>query len=118
MNKLQQLKKKTDRLFQIKYKKLCCEICGKPAICCHHIVTKSLSAYLRYDPKNAISVCRYCHLAIHSGSDVHVQQRLIKVVGTKRMKYLADNRRKMVQVRSQKYYKKIIEELKGGGDAI
>lgn len=56
-----------DRLFQELSRGRLCEFCGKPAECCHHIIEKSRSEFLRWDYRNACPVCLHCHNEIHLG---------------------------------------------------
>lgn len=53
-----------DRLYpQLSYGRLC-YACGKPASQMHHIIGRS-NKILRWDYRNIIPVCSYCHQLMH-----------------------------------------------------
>lgn len=83
MNKLGPLKRKCDRLLQLKYVALNpnCLICPNPTSEMHHFVPKSQSNYLRYDPRNLINLCRRCHARHHLSGDPSIVAEIIRIKG-------------------------------------
>ena|ERR1051325_9315645 len=69
-DKRQILQKNCDRLLQELITTLHpnCEVCGKPAICGHHIFPKSTSNRLRYELGNISALCNWCHFSHHNGN--------------------------------------------------
>lgn len=43
-----------------------CLLCNEPVNCMHHFIHKSQSRKLRFEIKNAVPVCKKCHLRIHA----------------------------------------------------
>ena len=82
------LRNKADKLWFQKYLKSICEVCGKPAIQCHHFYHKGNYPHLRYDKDNAISLCRACHFVLHFGGNPEIQQKIIEKRGKKWYKLL------------------------------
>lgn len=111
-NPIKKLRKETDK----KYQQVCmaggelCELCGKQAYCCHHIIAKSLSSRLRYELKNAIKVCMGCHNRIHATADPALFKKIEKVIGKKRSDWLEKTRREPVRI-NLNYYKENLERL-------
>ena len=87
-----------------------CEYCGKPAVQIHHAIAKSLSAALRYDLRNGISLCAYHHLVLHAQADPDIMQQVIRQRGQEWYDYLEKNRHKIIKV-NKEYYKKVFAEL-------
>jgi len=52
----------------VSHNKCKCEWCRKPALVyqCHHVITKSSSAALKYDSENGIYLCKGCHFRVHN----------------------------------------------------
>ncbi len=44
------------------------EICGKPEMQAHHLITKKKSYYYRWDFKNGIALCPSCHFMAHNNT--------------------------------------------------
>ena len=65
---LEKVMKKADKLLTPLMRKVCpkCEACGNDMQVAHHWIEKSRSNYLRYDPRNLISLCHSCHTKIHN----------------------------------------------------
>jgi len=88
-----------------------CEIClRESAVCCHHIINKSLSNRLRYELINGIRVCQGCHNKIHSTADPAIFRRIEEVVGKERMAELERLRREEVKV-NEEFYQTNLEKL-------
>ena len=65
------VKKELDRLVQETSKGKRCRICGRSAVCYHHIVRRD-DNMCRYDPVNLMPVCKHCHDEIHNG---HINEK-------------------------------------------
>ena len=87
-----------------------CLVCGNKATTCHHYVPKSLSAYLRCDDKNLIPICNSCHFAHHTRSDPRIHEAIEKKLGKKWLKYINENRRKIIK-NNVGYWEKIWQTL-------
>jgi len=83
MNKLGALKRKCDRLLQLKHVPLNpkCLLCDNPTSEMHHFCPKSQSNYLRYDPRNLINLCRRCHARHHLSGDPSIVAEIIRIKG-------------------------------------
>jgi len=87
ISKKQRLKKKLDRLVQIKYQEKYpeCLVCGKPTDAMHHFIQKSQSLFLRWKLINLIPLCNICHFKHHSiGSrpgDPAIHAEILRVKG-------------------------------------
>ena len=69
-----------------------CVICGRPAIDVHHIIHRSQSNNLAYDPENGVPLCKGCHRKkIHLG-DFEANKRLLEYVGEERFQQLQAKR--------------------------
>src|SRR3989304_1233718 len=110
-NSIKKLRKEADKIFQQRcMDSELCELCGKQAYCCHHIIAKSLSNRLRYELRNSIKVCMGCHNWIHSRADPAIFQKIRKVKGKKIMNWLEKTRREPVKINKQ-YYENVIINL-------
>ena len=100
------LKKKLDRILQLKYTPLYskCLICDNPPSCMHHYILKSQSNYLRYDERNLVPICSKCHTLLHRCGDPRINQQIIKIKGHEWADTLEEDRRK--------YFKDTLENLK------
>jgi 5-methylcytosine-specific restriction endonuclease McrA len=92
-----------------------CLVCGKEATQVHHFVPKSISAYLRYNVLNGITLCYYCHIIrIHRQGDPLVYEAIIKKRGQawfKKLKKLKVEGEKKGGYLNANYYQKKIKEL-------
>ena len=77
------LKRKADRLLQLKYVPLNpkCFVCGGPTSEMHHFIYKSQSKYLRYSPLNLINLCRRCHARHHLSGDPSIVATILERKG-------------------------------------
>lgn len=113
MTKKQTLRKQADRLWFKRHLKKKCEVCGEPAIQCHHFYYKSNYGHLRYDEDNAISLCRGCHFLLHHQDPKRIEEKIIE----KRGKKWYNNLKKKAYTEPKgsyqtiKYYEDIIKEL-------
>jgi len=112
MNKIKKLRNKADKLFQ----QVClllepnCEACGKKAEVVHHFIPKSLSANLRYNIDNGISLCNSCHFKHHSTADPDIYEAMTKYKSTEWFELIGKERRKLIKP-TIAYYEKQIKKL-------
>ena len=107
---MKRLRNKADRLLQQKYVKGRCEVCGKPAQVAHHIVPKSQSNNLRYDPDNLAILCNACHFAHHTKGDPKIISKIIEIRGLEFMEELQKRRYQICKF-NKGYLEEIINEL-------
>ena len=109
-NKQTTLRRKADKLYQLKYRGTECLACGKPAEVVHHFIPKSQSNNLRYDPDNAISLCNSCHFSHHTKGDPHIVSTIIEKNGLEWVNEL-QNKRSVICKFGIGYLQDKIEEL-------
>jgi 5-methylcytosine-specific restriction endonuclease McrA len=82
-NKYRALEAKADRLLQQHYVPINpnCIVCGGMTSEMHHVVYKSQSNALRYDPLNLVPLCKKCHCRHHLSGDPNILATIIKVKG-------------------------------------
>lgn len=83
MTKLSQLKTRCERLAmqnRLEEHPLCL-VCGREAVTCHHFFPKSISAYLRLDPRNLIPICNPCHFSHHTKGDPKIHETIKQKMG-------------------------------------
>ena len=75
--------KKLDRLIQLKHVPLNpkCLVCGSKTAEMHHFVQKKMSAYLRYDKRNLIPLCKQCHASHHLAGNPHIVASIVIIKG-------------------------------------
>ena len=107
------LKNKADKLWFRLYLKPDCEVCGKPAIQCHHFYYKRNYPHLRYDKDNAISLCRACHFVLHHQDPHLIEDTIIARKGLKWHKLLQKRayKRPVGTFLTAQYYEDIIKQL-------
>ena len=112
-NKLAYYRKKADAAMQEYYREqdLKCEVCSGIYSCKHHFFTKKLSAVLRYDERNLISICQGCHTRHHQASDPRIHAKILENRGFEWHHNLEVENRKIIKP-SIKYYKTIIDKFK------
>lgn len=83
MSKYRALETKADRLLQQHYVPLNpnCIVCGGMTSEMHHVVYKSQSNALRYDPLNLVPLCKRCHCRHHLSGDPNILATIIKIKG-------------------------------------
>ena len=110
--------KKADELFMSPYRGQRCEVCGSTyQTCFHHVVPKSRSKALRYDPRNGIVLCQrhHCHgndLAPHSLNSMAVDRFMVwfKTNHHDRYQWIVENEKV-----DRKYsYRAALENMKAG----
>lgn len=107
----EKLRKKADRLLQKKYTFGFCEVCGLTrAHCCHHVVYKSRSNYLRYNPENLVRICNSCHDLHHRTGDPKILGTIIKKRGIEWYTKL-EQQRDIHQKLTVEHLRQIIKEL-------
>ena len=106
------LRKKADRLAQIKYVPLNqeCLVCGQPTSAMHHVIYKSQSANLRYNPSNLVPLCSRCHCKHHLSGDPVILATIIKKKGQEWFDELQQLRHIICKL-NKGYLKEVIEEL-------
>ena len=106
------LRKKADRLAQIKYVTLnpICLVCDGQTAEMHHFIPKSQSNNLRYDPLNLIPLCKKCHCRHHLSGDPSIVATIIKKNGFKWEENLQRRRHILCKI-NQGYLKDIIQKL-------
>lgn len=111
-NKLGLLKRKADKLYQIKYipEKPYSLVSGRPTEVLHHFIPKSQSSNLRYDPKNGIPLTNAEHFAHHTVGDPTILMAIEKNLGKDTVDYLQEARR-MICTLNIGYMNVIIERL-------
>jgi hypothetical protein len=58
-----------------------CIVCGGITNCMHHVVYKSQSNALRYNPLNLVPLCSKCHTRLHFSGDPAILGTIIKIKG-------------------------------------
>lgn len=103
------LRKKLDKLIQLKLVPLnpTCLVCGGKTSEMHHYIQKERSPYLRYQEKNLIPLCKYCHASHHLSGDPRIVEIIVAKRGKKWTKWIQDHRN--IFVKRDKFY---LEELK------
>jgi len=89
-----------------------CEVCGKPAIHCHHFYPKGLFSHLRFDIENGVPLCFHCHFSRHHKGDPTVNETIIEKRGKEwynKLKEKAQEKHRSYQTTG--YYYDIIEGL-------
>lgn len=104
------LRRKADRLLQEVYTKGNCEVCGEPAQCVHHVIYKSQSNFLRYNPKNLVPICNKCHSLLHKTGDSRILGTIIAKRGIEWHEELQIIRHELCCL-SEQYLKEIIDNL-------
>ena len=115
-NALKKLREKADKIWGDKYLGDVCEACGKSKyLLGHHFYWKKAYAFLRYCPTNHITLCKFCHWALHSGGDPKkIENKIINHNGIDwwlTLRKLSEDRVKVKA--SQGYYKEQITKLLG-----
>lgn len=89
------LKKKLDRLLQLKHVPLNpkCLVCGDRTSEMHHYIKKSHSNNLRYDKNNIVPLCKVCHCKHHISGDPRIHQVILKKKGHAWAEKLEEKRR-------------------------
>jgi len=111
-NPVKTLRNKADRLIQIKYVALnpSCIVCGQPTSEMHHVIYKSQSNNLRFDPLNIVPLCKSCHCKHHMSGDSFILATIIKVKGQDWFDDLQSRRHTICKF-NQGYLKEVIERL-------
>ena len=106
------LRSKADRLLQLKYVPLnpVCLVCGQPTSAMHHVIYKSQSANLRYNPSNLVPLCSRCHCKHHLSGDPVIIATIINKKGQEWFDLLQKKRHVICKF-NQGYLKEIISEL-------
>lgn len=104
--------KKCDDLLQDinRLKFVQCEVCGGKNEVAHHVITKALSSFLRYNLANLAHICFNCHFRHHIQSDPSILAKLIEIRGKEWYDWL-ENVRRTPQQTGIKYYQGVYEEL-------
>lgn len=114
MNPKAKLRKTADKLWFNKHLEENCEICGcSEYLQVHHFYYKSSYGHLRYDPENAITLCRKCHFILHHQDPKKITDEIIDLRGQKwynRLKKRAYNKPKS-SYQTIQYYEDIISKL-------
>ena len=113
------LREKADklaRLCALKKNGEVCEYCGKTEnIQVHHFIPRSDSAYLRYNLKNLVCLCSYCHIIkLHRKADPDIVPYIIKSRGQDWYDNLKALKKKGLEAKSittVKYYQEVIMAL-------
>ena len=87
-----------------------CEVCGRKNEVGHHVITKALSSYLRYNWLNLVHICHSCHFSHHIQSDPSILAKLIETRGKEWYDNLEKVRR-TPQKTGIKYYQDIYTQL-------
>jgi len=102
---------KADKLFQqwfiARHPK--CEMCGAPAVCGHHYITKSACSATRYYEPNMVAVCNGCHLGFHSNRSSVFNGKVVTKRGKAWWNDLMVERRMIIKTNIG-HYKSIIEK--------
>jgi 5-methylcytosine-specific restriction endonuclease McrA len=104
------LRHKADRLLQEKYTQGNCICCNREAQVVHHVVYKSRSNFLRYDPSNLIPLCNICHDKHHRTGDSAI---LASAVAKRGEAWLQDlqERRDISQKLTDEHLVEVIKQL-------
>ena len=105
-------RKKCDSLLQdiMREKYKFCEVCGGKNEVAHHVVTKALSSFLRYNLANLAHICKRCHFALHIQSDSSILAKLIEIRGKEWYAEL-EKQRRLPQQTGVKYYQQVYDDL-------
>lgn len=87
-----------------------CIVCGGTTNCMHHVVYKSQSNALRYNPINLVPLCSKCHTRLHFSGDPAILGTIIKVKGVEWFDELQSLRHETVKETKERL-ENIIEEL-------
>lgn len=103
----------TDRTLQDFYRTLglMCEVCDKPADVMHHFVPKSQSAFLRYDDRDLIPLCKGCHFRHHLTGDPLIHGTIQEKRGNEWFSELMILKRKLFSL-DRKFLESIISKYK------
>lgn len=106
------LRNKADKLLQQWGRKEYsgCFVCNSPEFCLHHVITKSSSAALRYDPANLLPLCNKHHCLIHKQPALITAQITVRL-GKKWVDYLSKNKFNPNLKTNKGYYQAIIADL-------
>ena len=114
-------RKAADELFMAKYRGQQCEVCGvvyKTVF--HHVIPKSRSTALRYDPRNGIILCQAHHTmgndkSAHSSNSMAVDRFMtwFKTTFPARYQWIKENER----IQRKFTYRQALENLRVGRDA-
>ena len=106
---------KADNALQDYYRKVWgdkpCEGCGSKMELVHHWVLKSHSNRLRYEEKNLIPLCKFCHSKVHGFHGELINAKIIISHGKKWLQKLQQLEREHISL-SPKKLEEIIEEHK------
>jgi hypothetical protein len=97
-----------------------CECCGNKATVAHHWIEKSRSSNLRYDERNLISLCNFCHTKIHNrfGNSItgsfDVATKIINKRG-KKWKYTLDVEARKIVKTDRYFYEEHYNRIKNYG---
>jgi len=114
-NKKAILRSRCDKLWDLKYLKERCEICGSSYhLQGHHYYFKSNYGHLRYSKENHITLCRPCHFALHNQDPKKIEEQIIEKRGKSwynRLKKKAQNPPPNYKI-TLGWYREAIEKLK------
>jgi 5-methylcytosine-specific restriction endonuclease McrA len=88
-----------------------CIVCGGQTSCMHHVVFKSQSNALRYNPLNLVGLCSKCHTRLHFSGDPAILGTIIKVKGIDWFDELQKIRHTTICKHTKEYLEGIIESL-------
>lgn len=108
---IRKLEKTADKLLQMAEvpKNPNCIVCGEMTNCMHHVVYKSQSNALRYNPLNLVPLCSKCHTRLHFSGDPAILGTIIKVKGIKWFDTLQSLRHETVKETKERLEAVIVE---------
>ena len=111
-DKIRRLEKQADLYLQSKYTPLNpqCIVCGGQTHAMHHVVFKSQSNALRYNPLNLVGLCAKCHTRLHFSGDPTILGTIIKKKGIKWFNQLQKERHQICK-HTEEYLKGVIDSL-------
>ena len=102
--------KKMDRQMQLENVPLNpqCLVCGSQTAEMHHYVQKTMSAYLRYEKRNLVPLCKNCHTRHHLSGDPTIVATIARKKGKTWQKWIQDHR--YILVKKDKFYLQELEK--------